>query len=81
MDSSSKNNIVSTNIINIVFKEEGENMVEYIRKIGGKYWHFCHNCSNYPGQRGVMCKVTTPSSEEVCEECKNIDRKNDCKEY
>ncbi len=46
--------------------------MEYVRKIGRKYWHFCPNCSNYPDKSGIMCKFTISSSDEICEECKKI---------
>jgi hypothetical protein len=53
-------------------------MKEYRRKRGGYTWHFCKNCTNWPTFNYDIIYVK-PSSDELCDECKDKERANNCK--
>jgi hypothetical protein len=50
---------------------------EYRRRKGSDTWHFCSNCSNWPGV-GYERSRSKPRSGELCNECKSKKDRGKC---
>jgi len=53
-------------------------MPTYVQARGSDTWHFCKNCSRYPGNPEKK-QSTRPTSGELCNECKSKEKAGNCK--
>ncbi len=52
-------------------------MLEYRRKIKSSKWHYCRNCSHWPG-RNYDTSFTKPRDWRLCNECRTKQRSGNC---
>ncbi len=48
------------------------------RKNGSDTWHFCTNCQHWPTSDYQSHTGGTPSTGELCDECKGKERNGNC---
>ena len=56
-------------------------MPTYVQPEGSDAWHWCRNCSSYPktyARTEFHSAKERPSSGEVCGECEDKERNDDC---
>ena len=62
-------------------QEEGTRMRLYKRRKGHDTWHWCKECNDYPVMRSdVQATAYTPTTGQLCEQCKSKEEKGDCQE-
>jgi hypothetical protein len=53
---------------------------EYRRHPACQTWHFCTNCSQWPGALDYIASAEIPGDSEVCNECIARSNAGDCKQ-
>lgn len=53
-------------------------MTIYLRKPGGRVWHWCRNCSALPAKGPLEVRYARPESGGFCAECQRLAKIGAC---
>lgn len=54
-------------------------MAKYHKKKGSDTWHWCRNCSNWPGTGSDTTGTDTRPGGDLCNECKAKEKDGNCR--
>ena len=55
--------------------------MEYRRTLQSQFWHFCRNCSDWPGELNLVISTKPLADAQVCSECLALRERGQCKKY